>query len=365
MKITKPTLILDEKKCRHNIRKMAEKAREHHLAFRPHFKTHQSRKIGEWFREEGVNAITVSSVDMAIYFAAVGWNDITIAFPVNICELEKIDRLAEKINLIVLIESIEVLKTLNKSLSNHAGVFIKIDTGYHRTGILYDHLDELDKLMREFRHTTEVKFRGFLTHAGNSYSASSTDEIISIHEDSIKKLSKLKQRYKKEFPDCIISIGDTPCCSVATEFDGVDEIRPGNFVFYDVMQYYMGSCKLENIAVIVACPIVSVHPERNEIVIYGGSTHFSKEYILRNNEKIFGLVASFNGKGWKMENEQIFVSSLTQEHGIIKGSEDYIKKIKPGDIIGVLPIHSCLTANLMKSYITLEDDKLDYCQITN
>ena len=365
MNIIKPTLILDEKKCKHNIRKMAEKARKHHLVFRPHFKTHQSRKIGEWFREEGVNAIAVSSVDMAIYFAAAGWNDITIAFPVNICEIEKIDRLAEKITLNVLIESAEVLKTLNKSLSNHVGAFIKIDTGYHRTGILFDNLKELDQLMHEFHHATEVKFRGFLAHAGNSYSASSTAEIISIHQDSIKKLSELKQRYKKEFDNCTISIGDTPCCSVATEFGGVNEIRPGNFVFYDVMQYYLGSCKLENIVVMVACPVVAVHSERNEIVIYGGSTHFSKESIIHNNVKIFGLVVSISEKGWKMDDEQIYVSALTQEHGIIKGSEDYIKKVKPGDIIGILPIHSCLTTNLMKSYITLEDDKLDYCQITN
>ncbi len=76
---------------------MAQKAKAHNLIFRPHFKTHQSAEIGNWFKDEGVNKITVSSVQMAEYFAESGWKDILIAFPVNIRETEQINRLASKI----------------------------------------------------------------------------------------------------------------------------------------------------------------------------------------------------------------------------------------------------------------------------
>lgn len=48
---TKPTLILDEQKCKANINQMVEKAARHHLLFRPHFKTHVSQAVGEWFRQ--------------------------------------------------------------------------------------------------------------------------------------------------------------------------------------------------------------------------------------------------------------------------------------------------------------------------
>ena len=78
---------------------MAEKARQSKVTFRPHFKTHQSIEIGSWFRDEGVQKITVSSVDMAEYFASDGWNDITIAFPLNIRQLPQIQELAGRINL--------------------------------------------------------------------------------------------------------------------------------------------------------------------------------------------------------------------------------------------------------------------------
>lgn len=97
--IKHPTLLLDEQRCRANIRLMAEKARRNNVRFRPHFKSHQSAIIGEWFREEGVRAITVSSVGMASYFAEAGWDDITVAFPVNLREMDEIDRVISSLTM--------------------------------------------------------------------------------------------------------------------------------------------------------------------------------------------------------------------------------------------------------------------------
>ncbi len=103
MKLKKPTLLLDKKKCLSNIQKMKIKADKHNLIFRPHFKTHQSAKVGEWYRETGVNKITVSSVSMAKYFYNNGWKDITIAFPLNFAEVEDINQLAIETNINVLV----------------------------------------------------------------------------------------------------------------------------------------------------------------------------------------------------------------------------------------------------------------------
>jgi D-serine deaminase-like pyridoxal phosphate-dependent protein len=105
VKIIRPTLLVDKEICLRNMERMAQKAAEHNLRFRPHFKTHQSLKIGKWFRQFGVEAITVSSVQMAEYFAGDGWNDITIAFPVNILEIDNINRLASGIKLGLLVEN--------------------------------------------------------------------------------------------------------------------------------------------------------------------------------------------------------------------------------------------------------------------
>ena len=53
----------------------------------------------------------------------------------------------------------------------------------------------------------------------------------------------LRKKYSVKYPDIIISVGDTPGISAAKNLEGIDEVRPGNYVFYDVMQARMGNCK--------------------------------------------------------------------------------------------------------------------------
>ena len=69
IQVIQPTMVLNEEICKSNIARMAAKAKAAQVIFRPHFKTHQSREIGEWFRACGVDKITVSSLNMAMKFA--------------------------------------------------------------------------------------------------------------------------------------------------------------------------------------------------------------------------------------------------------------------------------------------------------
>ena len=358
--IVSPTLILDKKKCLNNIRLMAEKAKKHDLIFRPHFKTHQSRIVGNWFRQSGIDKITVSSLRMAEYFANDDWKDITVAFPVNIREIETINSLAEEIQLNITIENIESIEFLQKELKFDVGFFIKIDTGYSRTGISFDIFLTIDKILKLASTSQKLNFKGFLSHSGNTYNAESTDEIIEIHNDALLKLSLLKKQFIGKFPDLIISTGDTPSCSLADNFDDIDEIRPGNFIFYDLIQYKLGVCKFEQIATIMACPVVAKHYERNELIIQGGGVHFSKEFIKMKNDKVYGELVSLSDKGWKKTDHNYNLIKLSQEHGTIKVSPEFLNEIKIGDLVGIVPVHSCMTANLMREYLSTDDDILDH-----
>ncbi len=350
-----PTLLINKSKVERNINRMLEKVKRSSVIFRPHFKTHQSAEIGEIFRQKGVDQITVSSVSMARYFADHGWEDITIAFPVNLQEVDKIDMLSGKVNLNLLVDSIFSTKQLARSLTNKAGIFIEIDNGYHRSGLLPEQIPEIDEIIHLAENSKMLDFKGFLTHAGNTYSAKGKQEILSIMDDAASTLTELKEKYIDRFPLIITSYGDTPSCSIADDLSAFDEIKPGNFVYYDVMQYHIGSCQLDDIAVVVACPVVSVYPERNEIIIYGGAVHLSKEFIAADNDfKLFGYVVNLTEDGWSEPIPGTYVSSISQEHGIVKISETFITKFKPGNMLGVLPIHSCLTADLLReNYIII------------
>jgi len=356
MKIIKPTLIVNKARVLNNILRMKQKIENSpgRIRFRPHFKTHQSAQIGQWFRESGITSITVSSVDMAAYFAQNGWEDITIAILVNPLEIESVNQLAKTgfLDLNLVVDSREVAALLNKELKHPVKLWIKIDTGYHRTGITWDQKDDTLDVAKEIKRSPRLHFKGLLTHAGHSYNAASTGEIKEIYDDTVSKLNKVKKYLEENgFSNVEISIGDTPTCSIVNKFYGIDEVRCGNFVFYDVMQLSLGACKEDDIAAAVACPVIARYPQRNEIVIYGGAVHLSKDFITgKNNQKIFGLVAlpGKDNQEWGPIIKDTYVSSLTQEHGIIKTDNQLIKQINPGDILMILPIHSCLTANLLK-----------------
>lgn len=360
MQIFHPTLLLDWSRAISNIRRMAEKAKKSQVRFRPHFKTHQSGLIGEWFRQFGVEAITVSSVEMALYFARHGWRDIAIAFPVNILEIENINQLASAIQLHLLVESEETVAFLNSHLAARVGVWIKIDVGYHRTGLGWDRFDQVIELARQIQGSEKMVFKGLLTHAGHTYRASSAAEVRSIYHDMVQKLQQLRQRLVEEgFSATQISIGDTPSCSIIDDFNSVDEIRPGNFIFYDVMQLNIGSCTEQDVAVAVACPVVAKHRERNEVVIYGGAVHLSKEFIVdKNGHKIFGYVAPLQERSWGEIIPNTYVSALSQEHGIIKTDADFFERVKIGEVLAIIPVHSCLAVPLLRSYLTLEGERI-------
>lgn len=357
MEITKPTLLLDVETAKRNIENMARKAEKLHIKFRPHFKTHQSAEIGDWYREAGVDSITVSSFTMANYFADAGWNDITIAFSVNIPEIPSINELAGRIKLNVLIENKEGLEALQEKITWHTGVFIKIDTGYNRTGIESTRTQLIDELLESIQKTPLLQFKGFLAHTGHTYQANSTHDIFSRHFDALLKMKALKNRYLSEWPDLIVSLGDTPSCSICENFDGVDEIRPGNFVFYDLMQHKLGSCKLTDIAVRMICPVIATHPSRNEVVIYGGAIHFAKDSIINVDGKpLFGRVVVNNGDKKVLLDEKNYLHALSQEHGILKITPRDFQFFKPGELVEIIPVHSCLTANLMKEYLTTDGE---------
>ena len=344
-----PTLVIDEEKCRNNIQRMYDKAVSNGVELRPHFKTHQSLEIGGWFKEAGVSKITVSSLRMAKYFAE-DWNDILVAFPVNIHEIDAINDLASTLNLHLSIENLDSLRFLSQHIQHPVNIYIQVDVGYNRTGVSTENEGLINSILSVVNQSSLMHFVGFYAHAGHSYNTTSSTDVERIHSASLRKMAKLKETY----PSAVISLGDTPTCSIAKDFKGVDEIRPGNFVFYDLMQHQIGSNTISQIAVALACPIVAIHKDRLEMVIYGGGVHFSKDRLEDVEGTIYGRVVQKSISGWGDLIPGMYVKRLSQEHGIIALPKHLIDRYSIGDYVFILPVHSCMTANLVKVYTTLK-----------
>ena len=240
---------------------------------------------------------------------------------------------------------------MGKGLEHSVQVFIKVNIGNNRTGVQPDAVENIEAILRAIDSASNITFQGFLGHAGQSYQCRNGEGIAEVHQSSLAKMSALKEQYQDRFSDLEISVGDTPTCSLMDEFPGVDEIRPGNFVLYDLMQLEIGSCQEEQIAVAMACPIVAMHPDRNEVIVYGGGIHFSKD---RLDGPVFGRVVAEHPTGWGKIIPEAYVRSLSQEHGVVKVPASMLAGLHIGAILKILPVHSCMAVDLMPFYQTTE-----------
>ncbi|MEQ8525554.1 alanine racemase [Gracilimonas sp.] len=345
-----PTLFVDLDIVRSNISQMSSKAKKAGVELRPHFKTHQSKAIGEIFREFDVTGITVSSIKMAEYFLSDDWDDITIAFPANVLAHEYYNRIAKRISLKTLVLSEEVVKKLDEKLDAELGLYIEIDPDYGRSGIPVSDITRIRSLVNVIEESEHCYPAGFYCHAGHTYKSRSREEIEKKGRQVLQKLEALKSH----FPKLPICYGDTPSCSTLEEFGPAEQISPGNFVFYDWMQVQIGSCSPNEIAVYMECPVIEKFADRNQVLIHGGAVHFSKDSVHIDDYQSFGEPML------KYLSEETYVKSLSQEHGIIQCSADVFDKLNIGETIQIFPIHSCLTADLMREYHTKEGQVLDH-----
>lgn len=358
--ITSPTLLLNEEICRHNLQKMADKAKRNGMKLVPHFKTGQSHKIGQWAKDYGISEITVSSIKMAEYFCGQGWDNIHIAFPFNPLEAKKLNALAKNQRLSVQLINVEVTEQLIGTLAYPVGFFIEIDAGYGRTGVEVSDFGLMEAILRMAKKSDKLQFKGFYLHAGHTYYEPDKE---ALYAQTRAALSMLKSKYRTEYPQLITRTGDTPGCAVIEDFGDIDEMGPGNFVFYDMMQVNLGSCKLEDVAVALAVPVVDIKKEKKEILVHGGGVHLAKDVLVEpDGSKNFGEVVYLHENGWEFPMQRSFLKSISQEHGLIKASDELLSKVKVGDLLGILPIHSCMTADCMGRYLGLNGEWIDHAE---
>jgi D-serine deaminase-like pyridoxal phosphate-dependent protein len=358
--ITSPTLLISEPITRANIRRMADKSQRHGKKLVPHWKTAQSHEIGNWAKDYGIREVTASSVKMAEYLCGQGWDNIHIAFPFNPLETARLNQLAATQSISVQLVNAPTAQKLVDGLSNPVGFYIEVDAGYGRTGVPISDFGTIEDILRMANNTDKLVFKGFYLHPGHTYY---TADKAGIYEQSRQALHMLKMKYQSEFPDLLTRVGDTPGCAVTEDFGDIDELGPGNFVFFDLMQVELGSCTREDISVCLAVPVVDINLERKEILVHGGGVHLANDVLVdASGNKNFGEVVRLNENGWSIPEDRSYLKSISQEHGVIKATDSLLKSVAVGDLLGILPVHSCMTADCMGEYLSLDGKKIDHCE---
>lgn len=354
-----PSLLLDLGRVKQNARRMSNTAGSG-VRLRPHVKTHKCVEVARIQTEGHDGAITVSTLAEARAFSKHGFRDITYAVPVERGKFEDaIEILRGGVKLNLLTDDADTVRGLDAA-AEKAGVgfdvFLKIDCGTHRVGV-EPHSAEATRIPRLLTGAANLHFAGILTHAGHSYDAKSKDEILAVARHERDSMVEMADRLRAEGIEVpTVSIGSTPTMSCIDHLDGIDEIRPGNYIFFDAFQAALGSCGFEDTALTVLAAVIHRDEKRRRLVVDAGAIALSKD---RGPVGIdpgcgYGHVLDLEGNETGMR-----VTGLSQEHGEIEaGESEFFDSIKVGDRLRILANHSCLTAAQHSYYNVIEKGEI-------
>jgi D-serine deaminase-like pyridoxal phosphate-dependent protein len=336
-----------------NLQKMHGKAVSSGCKFVPHLKTHHAASLLPYYYELGVTEFTVSSIKMAEYFVANGPKKLTIAFPADVSKIENLNQIASQAEISIFVDSVQTVEILAEKMLQPIGIYIEIDNGYKRSGVDSGDIELIFEIIKTIKNSDKLQFIGLAIHDGLTYTAQNTDEIRAIHEKSQIKMNGLKKAIQIGLGiSSVISMGDSPSMSLIDNFEGIDEIRPGVFIFNDLQQYFLGVCKIDEIAAYLVSTVISKYPQRGEILLHAGAIHLSKDYAKDGSGKlIYGIPAIINSN-FEIEKifEESYIRQLSQEHGILVAKNDLFDSLEIGDLIAILPAHICLTCAAASEY---------------
>ncbi|MDX1583702.1 MAG: alanine racemase, partial [Thermoanaerobaculia bacterium] len=310
-------------------------------------------------RESG--PITVSTLAEADFFADAGFGDITYAVPIAPSKLDRAAVLMRRIEQLHLLvdhpDAVKAIEEFGRSHDLTFSVFLKVDCGYHRAGVEPESEEAL-ALARLVRDADHLDLTGVLTHAGHSYHASDPEGIRAVAAQESQAVSNFANRLETEGITGIRrSIGSTPTAAVVHRFDGADEVRPGNYVFFDFFQAAIGACSIEDCAASVLSSVVSVYPARRQILIDAGALALSKDLgpvHLDGRASSYGAIL-LDGR----VRDDMRLVSLSQEHGQIEtATEETAALVRIGQKVRILVNHSCLTAAMHDRYQVTRGEEL-------
>ena len=355
-----PSLVLDVERVKRNARKIGQRLKDWGVNLRPHIKTHKSVEVARIQTEGHSGAVTVSTLAEARAFAEHGFTQITYAIPIEPGKFNKAIELSRKCDDLALItDDVDMPGLLNEQAKNEnvtLSVFLKVDSGYHRCGVEPTTPEALE-IPRRITDASNLRFAGILTHAGHSYNSRTHEEVLKVARTERDVMAEFGNTLRQEVGEVpIVSVGSTPTITTVDHLDGVNEARPGNYIFFDAFQARLGSCKLEDCALTVLASVVHRDASRRKVIVDAGAIALSKD---RGPVELdpgcgYGKVVDLEGN-----DLGLVVNEMSQEHGVLLASNDNIfDRLKIGTRVRIVANHSCLTAAQHAYYNVLEGDRI-------
>jgi D-serine deaminase-like pyridoxal phosphate-dependent protein len=349
-----PCVLIDLDRVDRNIDRMQAAAAARRLRLRPHAKTHKSITLARQQIARGAVGICCAKLGEAEVFAAAGIEDIRLPYPLHPANAERVLALAGRARLSFIVDDLDVARAWSRALEplgSEGGidVLVKVDVGFHRCGIDPDRADAAELIAR-VAALPHLRFRGLLSHAGHAYGAASESEIGAIAAAESRLLLELAARagalgvVAEE-----ISVGATPSARFSLQQEGITEIRPGNYVYYDRTQVGLGAADWTDCALTVLARVVST-PAADRVILDSGSKTLTND-LARGFGAAPGFGVVFDDLEAQAPNASLIVERLSEEHANVRvaaeGDASGSPRLRTGDLVRVVPNHSCVVSNLV------------------
>ena len=342
-----PSVLVDQEKLERNIERMQAAADARNVRLRPHAKTHKSADIAQIQVARGASGICCAKLGEAEVFADAGIQDIRLPYPLNPANSSRVLALIDRARLSFVVDHLDVAREWSQILAD-AGrtvdILVKVDVGFHRCGIDPEAPGAAEFVSR-VAELPGLTFRGLLSHAGHAYAAASDAETAAIAATEARLLTTLRDNVGNAGVRVEeISVGATPTARFSLRENGITELRPGNYVYYDRTQVALGAASWDDCALTVLSRVVS-KPAPDRLILDAGSKTLTTD-LARGAGDVSGFGAVLDAVHSTQPDANLLIERLSEEHATVRvrGSGS---ALKPGDLVRIVPNHACVVSNLM------------------
>jgi D-serine deaminase-like pyridoxal phosphate-dependent protein len=262
--------------------------------------------------------------------------DLLVAYPViGRAKLDRLMSVAHRARVTVSLDSLFAAQQLSEAAAASGatvGVLAEVDVGLGRVGVSPG--AELLDLARGIERLPGLSFEGIAFYPGHIKDNGAEGKA------ALAALGSLIQSMLADFRGAgiqvrIVSGGSTPSLYHSHELPGLNEIRPGTYVYNDWNTVASGACTQEECAAVLLVTVVSI-ARPGQIIVDGGSKTFSSDRLTGSTEATFGHV---------VEAPEAVFHKMNEEHGYID-VRLWGRRFEIGEHLHIVPNHICVAVNL-------------------
>ncbi len=337
--IDSPSLVIYKERVNENIRLLKGMVNNEVSRLRPHVKTNKIPEVCRMMMEAGISKFKCATIAEAEMLAMNGAPDVLFSYqPVG-------PKARRFINLVIqypsthfscLVDNIqpaEHLSELCSAFKISVDVFIDLNTGMNRTGILPSRALLLFEAIELLPAVNVIGLHAYDGHIHHSDPLSRKKQVdfeyskVVILEETIKAVSNKK---------LILVAGGTPTFPIFARHDNI-ECSPGTFIFWDWGYKQAFPDEPFDFAALVITRVISIVDEQTITTDLGHKSVAAENPLPR--------VHFLNAPG-------IQPFSQSEEHLVLKVGDSSL--FNPGDVLYGVPVHICPTVALYEKASIIE-----------